>query len=198
MLINFIGKPSEIDVIACSGGEDSMVLRNFLKRGGHKPKLLFFHHNTETSEEAYSFLKKECKEQIIFYQLENNKPDVESWEEYWHLQRHKIIKTDFMSSVVCMGHHLNDAMESYVYYMMNGKQWTIPYQNGNIVRPMLTTPKKNIREWAERYGVKFIEDKSNADCKYKRNHIRHNVLPVLLTVNAGFDTIVKKFVESHL
>lgn len=198
MLIDFIGKPSKIDIISCSGGIDSMVLLSFLRKGHHNPKLLFFHHNTETSEEAYSFLKKEYASQIIFVRLDNNCPKSQSIEAYWHQKRYEIIKTDFVSFSVAMGHHLDDAMESYVFYMLNGKQWTIPYKNDNIVRPMLTTPKKNIRKWAEKYKVKFVEDKSNADCKYKRNQIRHNVMQVLLTVNSGFDTVVKKFIENTL
>lgn len=58
-----------------------------------------------------------------------------------------------------------------------------PFSSGKLVRPLLSTSKQEIKEFAERYQVKFFEDASNQSSSYQRNRIRHNVLPQLKAEN---------------
>lgn len=100
-------------------------------------------------------------------------------------------------------HHLNDAVENYVNNCMSGvPEYTpIRYQTDyalessfKVVHPFLRIPKRELVE----YGLKeelerFIEhDETNMQEDYcKRNHIRHNIVP-MMNKWTNLETIVKK------
>jgi tRNA(Ile)-lysidine synthase TilS/MesJ len=54
---------------------------------------------------------------------------------------------------------------------------------GTIFRPLLTTPKSDILEYARENSVEYREDSTNADTTYDRNRIRHDIIPVLESLN---------------
>ena len=55
----------------------------------------------------------------------------------------------------------------------------IMQQAGNIYRPFIDASKKSITDYASRNGINFIEDPSNVDTSYKRNKVRHELLPLM-------------------
>jgi tRNA(Ile)-lysidine synthase len=46
-----------------------------------------------------------------------------------------------------------------------------------IVRPLLDYDKSTIRDYAQIHALQWHEDPTNADMRYLRNHIRHQLLP---------------------
>ena len=50
---------------------------------------------------------------------------------------------------------------------------------GNIIRPLLFCSREELRQYVEAAAVPFREDSSNASTKYKRNVLRHDLLPAL-------------------
>ena len=54
------------------------------------------------------------------------------------------------------------------------KAQRLPY-----VRPMLEVSKAKIDGYIQEYHLPFVEDASNQDTAYRRNHIRHRLLPLL-------------------
>lgn len=192
MRLNFLGKPKDINAVAVSGGVDSMVLLDFLLRAGHKPKAVFFHHNTDTSEQALQFLNQNFD--LVVGHIDGNKPKNKSIEDWWRIKRYEFLS---QFGLVATGHHLNDVAETYLFSAIHGQPKIIPQLrdngNGRIIRPLLTTPKSNILQWAKDKNVPFIEDQTNKDLKYPRNSIRHEILPLIeKRINKGFLTMVKK------
>lgn len=185
----------KIKYVACSGGIDSMVLYSFIKRVNDNIIPVFFHHNTETSELAYDFLKKEIGNNLVLGKLSSEKPKSKSKEEWWHEERHKFLNS--LDGFVGMAHHLNDVAETYIFNMTNGKDWLIPYKNKNILRPFLLTKKENLVKWGMKHKIRFIEDKSNFDTSFARNRVRKNILPEIEKINKGFLTVVRKMLEKQ-
>ena len=52
--------------------------------------------------------------------------------------------------------------------------------------------KEKIVDWAVRKNVKYIDDPSNSETKFKRNLIRHEIMPHALKINPGLLTVLKK------
>ena len=50
---------------------------------------------------------------------------------------------------------------------------------GCIIRPLLFATRKEISTYAAEQGIKFRNDSSNLSLAYRRNELRHNILPVL-------------------
>ncbi len=49
----------------------------------------------------------------------------------------------------------------------------------NFVRPLLCVRRDEIIKYLEQRNLKWRQDHTNADCTYRRNYIRHRLLPVL-------------------
>ena len=94
---------------------------------------------------------------------------------------------------------MDDCVETWLMSSFHGNPKLIPYKrNDRIYRPFLMTERKEISNYADRHGVDYIEDPSNASFNYMRNHIRHNIVPLVLKVNPGIrKTIRKKLFETY-
>ena len=197
-MLNFIGKiPRQHFYVACSGGSDSMVLVDFLKK---YPKnnfdILHFNHGTEYCQEAEDFIIDYCKQNNIELHLgkinrERNKE--ESQEEYWRNCRYEFL-SKFSNEPILMAHHLKDCIETWVMTSLNGNPQLIPYYNPkyNIFRPMLLVSKDEIEDWIKRHNVKYIFDKSNLDISLKRNYVRNIMMKDIYHISPGIETILKK------
>lgn len=52
-----------------------------------------------------------------------------------------------------------------------------------VIRPLLGITKKELLHFLKENGIKWREDITNCDTKFLRNNIRHNLLPMLETLN---------------
>lgn len=180
-------------VVACSGGVDSMVIVDFLSHN-HYVKPLFVHHGTDTSEQAYEFLKNKFGKRLFTAFITEEKLKNQSQEEFWRNERYKIFHSigEANGGTVVTGHHLNDCVETWVWSSMHGEGKIIPYNNRNVIRPFRLTPKSEFYAWAHRKDVEYVEDVSNTDTSYTRNYIRHVMMPHILKVNPGIEKTIKK------
>ncbi len=46
-----------------------------------------------------------------------------------------------------------------------------------LLRPLLEVPRRTLAEYAEKRGLRWVEDESNALCDFERNFLRHDILP---------------------
>lgn len=91
---------------------------------------------------------------------------------------------------IATAHHLNDSVETFLVNFTKGCGLRglhgIPMRNNKIIRPLLFATRKEMEGWATEHHIDFREDASNEQTKYIRNKIRHEVIPVLETINPGF------------
>lgn len=197
-MLQILGKiPKEPFAVACSGGIDSMVLVDFLRKfPGNKFELLYFNHGTEHGQEAEEFLTEFCerkKLKLHIGRISREKIKGESFEEYWRNERYKFFDT--FELTVLMAHHLGDCTETYLFTTLRGNPKLIPHIRGNYFRPFLKVSKMEILKWAEKHNVEFIEDPSNTSLEYSRNKIRHQLMPVALSINPGLETTIRKLID---
>ena len=184
--------------IACSGGVDSMAALSFVRNNPqNKTEVLFYDHGTPTSKKAYIFLKQYCKENNIKFissKLECDMPTGVSKEAFWREQRYAFLSY-FKEKPIIMAHHLDDVVETYVFSMINGNDFLIPYSNKNIIRPFLLTKKEDMVNWCERKGAPWVEDDTNSVNDYARNRIRNVIPPEIKKINPGIQKVVAKKVK---
>lgn len=98
---------------------------------------------------------------------------------------------------VAVAHHARDNAETMILNIARGTGLkglagmnavsTIPYADNSLpvrlIRPMLDITVKQIEGYVFHNSVPFRNDSTNASVEYKRNRIRHEVLPVLETLN---------------
>lgn len=178
--------------VAFSGGVDSVAAADFLRRN-HSISLLFVHHNTEASAQALKTVTHYANiwgVPLSVRHINSVKPSSQSWEEFWRNERYSIFHEVKQSVVTC--HHLDDCVETWIWSSMHGCGKVIPATNRNVIRPFRTTRKSEFINWCRRKKLIWTEDSSNADIKYTRNYIRHEMMPNVLRINPGIHTTIKK------
>ena len=97
-------------------------------------------------------------------------------------------------------HHLDDSIETFMINFIRGTGLEgltgIPQQNDRTVRPLLPFSRVEIEAYANANTIKWREDSSNASDKYLRNKIRHDIVPVLKTLNTAFDDSFRQTIQS--
>jgi tRNA(Ile)-lysidine synthase len=172
-----------------------MAVVDFLRRK-HEVTIAYFNHGTEHGYEAFKFVANYCTENhipMMYGTCRSEKEKDESQEEYWRRERY-----DFLSGIgpVITCHHLDDCVETYIWSSLHGTAKVVPLTRNNVLRPFLTTRKRDFINWCSVYDVPFIQDKSNDDTRYMRNYIRNEMMPHVLKVNPGIHKLVKKIVEN--
>ena len=200
-MIRIIGKIPPTVTVACSGGIDSMAFVHFLLQGRRKVNLAYFNHDTQHSYKAQEFVEKFAYDNNLnlFIGRVKGRKGKRSLEEFWRDERYDFLQragSDY--TITC--HHLDDCVETWLMSAFHGNTKLIPFRrNENIFRPFLMTSKKIIKNYAKNKEVPWIEDPSNQKTNFMRNHVRHNIMPQVLTVNPGIRSMIrKKLIETYL
>ena len=91
---------------------------------------------------------------------------------------------------IATAHTADDNAETILFHLargsgLRGLGGILPVRD-TLVRPLLTTTRREIEDYLAYYGLPHREDRSNADDAYTRNRIRHQVTPVLEELCPGF------------
>jgi tRNA(Ile)-lysidine synthase len=192
--------------VACSGGMDSCVLLNLMaeySRDRPAIQLHALHYNhclQDASNEWQTFARKTCKQLNIPFKstAENFEVDKSKGVEAsardarykWFDQcMDEICQNDReeRTAILLTAHHCDDQAETMLMNMMRGTglkglRGIASYKkidNYYLARPLLEFTKCELTDFAKQSNLKWIEDPSNADVYFKRNAIRHQVMPQL-------------------
>jgi len=101
----------------------------------------------------------------------------------------KLIKNnsyDFLATA----HNKNDSVETFFLNLSRGTGIRgltgILACKGYILRPLLFASRQEILDFRKQQSIEFREDASNLETKYRRNKIRHDVIPIMEQINPGF------------
>lgn len=97
-------------------------------------------------------------------------------------------------SLVATAHHLDDQAETVLLHLLRGT--SLEGLGGiaprrtlkpgiELIRPLLPLTRDEVRTYLTVHGLKWREDKSNADKAFARNWVRSEVLPLLETRAPG-------------
>ena len=192
----YLNKKIKKCYVALSGGVDSVVLLHELSkfRQIFDFNLIAIHINHNIQKESLSWKKacqKICHEEnikLISRTLRKRKYSSSNLEKNLRDERYKIFeKVLEKNSLLFMGHHLDDAIETFFLRAMRGSGieglTSIPIQrnlgNGKLVRPFLNFPKSEIISKAKKDKLIFIQDPSNKDNSFNRNYLRNIAIPKL-------------------
>lgn len=99
------------------------------------------------------------------------------------------VAQDVRADVITTAHNANDNAETFLLNLMRGcglnGLCAIPPRRGNIVRPLLTTSRRDIETYLAIHNLPHVEDSSNNDQRYTRNRVRARLLPLLVQLSPG-------------
>ncbi len=119
------------------------------------------------------------------------------------------------ADVVAVAHHQRDQAETVLLHLLRGSgirgasgmrpvstiavPWWNDGESGSsgrdlrVWRPLLGESARDLREHVASLGLPVIEDSSNEDVSYRRNEIRHDVLPLLERLAPGATINLARF-----
>lgn len=84
---------------------------------------------------------------------------------------------------IAVAHNADDDIETMILNMLRGSGSRglkgMDTDNGKIIRPLLSTSRREIEQYLESIGQNYITDSSNLTSDYRRNFIRREILPLL-------------------
>lgn len=201
-------------IVACSGGPDSMAALHFLTKGGRNKHgfVLFINHGTETSKQSEKIVNEYCYAhswQFISKEIDTNIPKRKSHEEHWRNERYRLfgdVAESLLIEKIITAHHLDDAVETYIFNAFNGKCYTIPEERKHltssgfsttIVRPFMENRKESLLMYCHENNIDYFDDPTNHDGSNMRSYIRKNIVHQALIVNPGLHKVVLKNIKSY-
>ncbi|MEO9893941.1 tRNA lysidine(34) synthetase TilS [Aurantibacter sp.] len=199
---NFESLKDDTFLLAISGGIDSVVLAHLLFKCNIKFALA--HCNFQLRGEESD------KDELLIHDLSeqyNCKLHVTTFNTDGYADAHKVsiqmaarelrypwfaeIVRDFGYKTVLTAHHADDNLETFLINLSRGTGIEgltgMPEKTEALARPLLIFSRAQIAAYAEAENLTWREDASNADTKYLRNKIRHDILPTLKTLHPTFE-----------
>ena len=179
-------------IVAFSGGYDSMCLLDVLNKLGYDVVAAHLNHNwrgKESDEEEINCIEFARKNNIEIY-CEKLDKTVEKTESAAREARYKFLKKCakiFDTNIIFTAHNFDDNAETVLYRIIKGTG-TIGLQGiaehrDIFYRPLLKVSRDKIENYCTNNELSPNVDSSNYNTNYKRNFIRHQILPLLREIN---------------
>lgn len=178
-------------VVGFSGGLDSTVLLHAASSAASDAGLglsaLHVHHGLSPHADAWAdFCAKVCQEQgipLTVLRVEVPPGTGEGTEAAARRVRHEAL-ADHLADWILLAHHADDQAETVLHNLLRGAgvrgAAAIPESRGRVLRPLLGLAREVLLAYGRSNGLAWIEDESNADRKYTRNFLRHEILPAIV------------------
>lgn len=203
-------------VAGISGGPDSIFLLELLKK--LPIKIIAAHVNHQLRKEAdgdEEFVKKLCNfPTIIFAPLTSDIKSLSQKSKQGLEETGRKVRYDFFNKLakkhqakfIITAHHADDNLETIILNFARGaslqglsgmqEMETSNTSTTSLLRPLLTISKTEILDFLRFNKLKFRVDKSNNSLVYKRNFIRHKIIPLLKEINPNISSTLSKNTEN--
>lgn len=192
-------RPAAIVTVALSGGIDSVVLLDMLRRIADRYpftlRALHVNHGLSDNADRWErFCRRHCERRHVEFTsvrlaLARDAPSVEARARE---QRYRAFAS-CGAEVIALAHHRDDQAETVLLRLLRGAgvrglggmPATRVLAGGagapplRLVRPLLGASRAEIERYARRRRLRWVDDESNANERFARNFIRARVVPML-------------------
>ena len=175
-------------VVACSGGADSLGLLVLANEAGLKPIAVHVDHGlrADSAEDAevvaHAAARLGAEWRTVRVQVEpGGNLEARARDARYRALADACEQTG--ATAILVAHTADDQAETVLINVMRGSGTAglagMARRQGNVVRPLLHLRRAEVRAVVTRAGLPIAEDPTNADRRWQRAWIRHDVLPML-------------------
>lgn len=181
-------------IVGLSGGPDSVALLSILRDLGFDCIAAHanFHLRGDESDRDASFARRMALRlgarfestdfDIATFRRENGG----STEMACRTTRYewmRALAAQYGAQAIAVGHHSDDNVETVLLNLTRGTGISgltgMGLRRDDIVRPLLTTPRRHILEYLRAKGLDFVTDSTNSGNDYVRNRLRNIAIPAI-------------------
>lgn len=178
--------------VALSGGLDSTVLLHLLAAMNDRPALraIHVHHGLQPVADAWpEHCRRLCDSLGVELLVRHvTVEESASLEQAARNARYAAFSEALREGEVLLtGQHREDQAETLLLRLFRGAglrglmamRGLRPLGDAWLLRPLLDSSRDELLRYAQGHGLEWIEDPSNGDTRFTRNHLRQEVLPAL-------------------
>lgn len=199
-------------VVGVSGGPDSVCLLDVLHKLKEKYnlELIVAHVNyglrekdSDLDEKLVRDLAKKYSLKIEVKRIRNQRSGIKSEDALRNIRYDFFEKARkrYEADIIAVAHNLNDQAETVLLRILRGTGLrglgAIKFRNKNIIRPLLSIPRKEILAYLRKNNLAWRIDKTNLGLDFTRNKIRNRLIPYLeKNFNPAVQETLSKFSQS--
>lgn len=202
-------------LIALSGGTDSVALLRVLQLLGYE-HLVALHCNFHLrgAESDRDEAQVRCLTEQLGLPLLVQHFDTERYAQQhglsiemaarelrynWFAQ---VRQEHYPQATIAVAHNADDTLETQLLNLISGTGIRglsgMPYvRHDGVIRPLLQAHRRDIEDFIRAEGLVTVHDSSNDDIRYRRNYIRHCILPAFEELNPAYRQTALRTIE-HL
>lgn len=200
-------QPSERILLAVSGGIDSVCLAHLFQQTDYPFGIAHcnFQLRGEAADQDVIFVKSLAEQyQVSFFETSFDTQKISQESKKGIQETARDLRYEWLEDIrgnnnfdyIATAHHLNDSIETALFNFSRGGGIRavrgMLNKKHNIVRPLLFASKQEIENYAHQHQLAWRTDASNAQHKYTRNYIRHQVIPALKKVHPNLEANLSK------
>lgn len=197
-------------ILAVSGGPDSVCMLDVFSKLQKKYQLeiIVAHVNYNLrgreSEKDEAFVKKLAEGYNFRLEILNfKKSKVEKISENYL----RNVRYDFFEKMrknngldcISVAHNRDDQVETFFMRLIRGAGLkglsAMQFKNCGVIRPLLSTSRKEIIEYLKKNDLKWREDKTNLENDFFRNKVRNKLIPF---IRKNFNAKIDETILSNL
>ncbi len=191
-------QPGSTVVVGISGGADSVALWHVLRSLGYDCVMAHcnFHLRGGEADRDEQFVRHLAEEYgTPFYKTDFDTTayaarhglSIEMAARDLRYAWFENLRQRLHAQAIAVAHHADDDIETLLLNLVRGTGLRglcgIPRRNGAVVRPLLCCSRQEIEQYLADHHLPHVTDSTNASLDYRRNQVRHAVLPLLETIN---------------
>ncbi|MBY0458583.1 MAG: tRNA lysidine(34) synthetase TilS [Gemmataceae bacterium] len=183
-------------VVAVSGGADSVALLRALGACGADVVVAHVNHQLRGAEsdgdaafvrDLCASLGVECRVKSLDVAALAAGDNLEAVARRVRYGCFAEVASDVRAGWVATAHTADDQAETVLHRIIRGTGLQglrgIAAERASVVRPLLSVTRAEVLAYLAEIGQAYRTDSTNADTKFTRNRIRHELLPLLKTFN---------------
>lgn len=195
-----ITSKSRAIIVGVSGGADSILLLELLHQSGYICIAAHCNFNLrdDESKRDESFVVDHCIDRSIKLEkisfdtykfAKENKLSIEMAARELRYKYFEELKQKHNAQAIAVAHHADDQAETLILNLIRGSGLhglgAMRPKNGDIIRPLLPFTRNEVEECCKQLKLDFIIDSTNNETLYRRNFIRHEIIPKLNSINSA-------------
>lgn len=195
-----------LTIVGLSGGADSVALLLGLLEAGQAVEAVHcnFHLRGAESDADEAFVRELCAQlgvvlhcvdfDTMDYALQH-KVSIEMAARELRYDYFERLRLERGAATIAVAHHRDDNVETLLLHLVRGSGLRglcgMRLRNGYVVRPMLNIPRLEVERYLAERNQAYRTDSTNVDTRYRRNKVRHELLPLLRQLNPNIEATLE-------